>query len=192
MILIGWSVAAILHQSSNRTSSTNICRKPISAFQYDVGFNLVMGEYSWRSRSTINVRLDDVVIDFILCTFHFPCYKQEICYVIKAISYSVRLFSSVRTYDKLRVGYVYERSVTLCGMWNVFVLLLIKAKKLKGEISNVRSDDARAPSPFTEDDGSNNIITICRISYRIFNSFRTVKVDSALYIILCFIILCKL
>lgn len=76
-----------------------------------------MGEYSWRSRSTINVRLDDVVIDFILYVhFIFLVIKQEICYVIKVISYSVRLFTSIRTYDKLRVGYVYERSVTLCGM----------------------------------------------------------------------------
>lgn len=33
--------------------------------------------------------------------------------------------------------------------------ILIKAKKQKGEISNVSSDDSRVPHLFTEDNGSN-------------------------------------
>lgn len=40
-----------------------------------------------------------------------------------------------------------------------YILLLIKAKKQKGEISNVSSDDNRVQNLFTEDNGSNSVLS---------------------------------
>lgn len=45
----------------------------------------------------------------------------------------------------------------LCNVLSViYILLLIKAKKQKGEISNVSGDDSRVQNLFSEDTGSNS------------------------------------